>query len=116
MAERRKKHLTITNKTIDGFRIYPAEGAFGGIKPSQMFQINFYVEYPNIPTDITHELTPEGKLGEQLDQKVVGGDFVREVQCAVQMTLQQAEALARWILSTLDQHRDSSTPHSEFVM
>jgi hypothetical protein len=115
MAERRKKHITITNRITDDFRIYPAEGAFGGIKPSRMFQINFYVEYPNIPTDITHELSQEGKLGEQIDQKVTGGEFIRELQCAVQMTVDQAEALARWILSTVEQNR-SEPKSDEFVM
>lgn len=115
MADDNKKQITITNQLAEGFRIFAAEGAFGGIKPSQMFQINFYIEYPNIPIDITHELTTEGKLGDQIDQKLEGGDFVRELQCAVQMTIQQAEALARWILTTVEQNR-TTPPPSEFVM
>ena len=115
MSEHSRRQITISNQLAEGFRIFPAEGAFGGIKPSQMFQINFYVEYPNIPIDITHELTEDGKLGEQVDQRIEGGDFVREIQCAVQMTIQQAEALAKWILSSVDSNR--RTPQtSEFIM
>ncbi|HUX08926.1 MAG TPA: hypothetical protein VMX35_16625 [Acidobacteriota bacterium] len=115
MAEEIKRKITITTKKADGFRIMPAEGALGGITPSQMYQINFYIEAPNIPTDVTHELSEEGKLGAQLTHSQIGGDIVRELQCAVLMTVQQAEALARWIIKTVEQSRTSSPP-SGYVM
>jgi hypothetical protein len=115
MAEVSRRKITITTRKADGFRVLPAEGALGGITPSQMYQINFYIEAPNIPTDITHELSTEGKLGPQLSQHQEGGDIVREMQCAVLMTIQQAEALARWIMNTVKQHREASPP-SGYVM
>ena len=115
MADGQKKEITITTKRADGFRIVPAEGALGGITPAQMYQINFYIEAPNIPRNISHELTEEGKLGRQTGQEQDGGDIIRELQCAVLMTIPQAEALARWILSTVEQQRN--TPHdSGYVM
>ncbi len=80
-----------------------------------MYQINFYIETPNIPSNVMHELTEEGKLGNQVEQEQEGGEIIRELQTAVLMTVQQAEALARWILSTIDQHRES-TPPSGYVM
>jgi hypothetical protein len=115
MAEETRRKITITTRKAEGFRVVPAEGAIGGITPSQMYQINFYIEAPNIPTDITHELLQDGKLGPQVSHRQEGGDVVREIQCAVLMTLQQAEALARWIMNTIKQHRDTSPP-SGYVM
>lgn len=115
MAEPRGRKITISTKKTEGFRVYPAEGALGGITPSQMYQINFYIETPNIPTNIKHELTEDGKLGPQISQNVSGGDVIRELQTAVLMTVQQAESLARWILSTIE-HQRGEAPTSGYVM
>ena len=101
------KKLTITTNKSKDFRLIPAEGAMGGITPSQMFQINFYVESPNIPSEVTHELEGNGKLGAQLDQKMVGGEIIRELQQAILMTVPQAESLAHWILNTIGPHGSS---------
>lgn len=100
------KKLTITTRKAENFNTYPAEGAIGGITPSQMYQINFYVEAPNIPSEITHELNENGKLGAQIDSKMEGGAIVRELQCAMVMTIPQAESLARWILNTIKNQRE----------
>jgi len=106
------KKLTITTRKTRSFRTYPAEGAIGGVTPSQMYQINFYVEAPNIPDEITHELHENGKLGPQVDVKINGGNIIRELQCALVMTIPQAESLARWILNTIKNHQDGNQePH-----
>lgn len=112
------KKITISTRRARDFRVLPAEGALGGITPAQMFQINFYIETPNIPADVTHELSEEGKLGRQLQQNMDGGDVVRELQTAILMTVPQAESLARWILSTIDHQSKSSRPagSSGYVM
>lgn len=102
------KKLTITTRRAHDFKTYPAEGAIGGITPSQMYQINFYVEAPNIPQQITHELTENGKLGPQIDHKVEGGDIVRELQCGLVMTISQAESLARWILQSIKSQKEGN--------
>ena len=115
MSNHSGRKLTISTRKAEGFRVVPAEGALGGITPAQMYQINFYIEAPNIPTDITHELTDEGKLGPQIDHKQAGGEIVRELQCAVLMTVDQAEALARWIMSTIEQHQKAE-PSKGYVM
>lgn len=102
-------------KTAD-FKIYPAEGALGGVTPSQMYQINFYIETPNIPSEITHALTMDGKLGAKLSHTIEGGDILRELQCAVLMTVPQAESLANWILSTIKQNKSGKKQENEVVM
>jgi len=81
-----------------------------------MFQINFYIESPTIPGSITHELTPDGKLGPQIDHSSEEGDVLREVQCAVLMTVDQAESLAQWILNTIKNKENLSKGHSDVVM
>jgi hypothetical protein len=110
------KKLTITTRKAEDFKTFPAEGAIGGITPSQMYQINFYVEAPNIPDEITHELSEDGKLGAQIDHKMKGGDIIRELQCALVMTIPQAESLARWILSTIKSSRDGEVNGTDMVM
>jgi hypothetical protein len=110
------KKLTITTRKAKDFKTFPAEGAIGGITPSQMYQINFYVEAPNIPDEITHELNDGGKLGPQIDHKMEGGDIIRELQCAMVMTIPQAESLARWILNTIKSSRDGEAPDPGVVM
>ena len=103
------KKLTITTVKGPDYKVMPAEGALGGVTPSQMFQINFYIEAPNIPVEVTHSLSEDGKLGEQLSQVTQGGDIIREMQSAVLMTIPQAESLAHWILNTLDAQKGAMT-------
>lgn len=110
------KKLTITTQKSKDFRIMPAEGALGGITPSQMYQINFYIEAPNIPKEITHELMDDGKLGPQLSQISDGGEIVRELQCAVLMTVPQAESLAHWILNTVKNQKSGDLPVTGPIM
>lgn len=104
------KKLTITTTKGPDYKVLPAEGALGGVTPSQMFQINFYIEAPNIPVEVTHELSSDGKLGEQISQVTNGGDIIREMQAAVLMTIPQAESLAHWILSTLEAQKNAIEP------
>jgi hypothetical protein len=116
MDEQRRKKLTITTRKAKDFKTFPAEGAIGGVTPSQMYQINFYVEAPNIPDEITHELSENGKLGPQVGHKLSGGDVIRELQCAMVMTIPQAESLARWILTTVKNHREGDKNEPGVVM
>ena len=113
MAETKK--LTFTTKRAKDFRIIPAEGALGGLTPSNMFQINFYLESPNIPSSVTHELLPNGKLGPQIAHEFEGGEVVRELQCAVIMTAEQAESLANWITTTIHDQREGDDIAPGFV-
>jgi hypothetical protein len=103
-----KKRLTIATKQSHAFKVFPAEGALGGITPSQQYQINFYIETPNVPEEVTHELNENGTLGPQVHEKRSEVDIVRELQCAVVMSIPQAESLARWILSTIETKKDLS--------
>ena len=110
------RQITITTKRAKKYRILPAEGALGGITPSQMYQINFYIESPNIPIEMTHELSEDGKLGDQINQVSEGGEIIREIQCAVLMTVPQAESLAHWILNTIKNQNAGDLPITGPVM
>lgn len=109
------RKITIQTQKARGFRTMAAEGALGGITPSQMYQINFYIEAPNIPSQVTHELTEDGKLGAPVTQTLDGGEILRELQCAIVMTIPQAESLARWILKTIKAQTEALHP-AEKVM
>jgi hypothetical protein len=109
------KKLTITTKRAKEYRVIPAEGALGGLTPSQMFQINFYLESPNIPSTVTHELLPDGKLGPQVAHEFDGGEVLRELQCAVLMTPDQAESLANWIMATVKAQTGDQGMSSDFI-
>ena len=84
----------------EGFRTIHADGAIGGITPAGLFHISLYAERSPIPQLIRHKVTPEGKLGKEIDRQGRPGLF-RELQVDAIMTIQAARVLSEWLKKQL---------------
>jgi hypothetical protein len=70
-------------------RVVHVDGAFGGPTPHGLFHIAFYNDRVPIPKSITHKVTAEGNLGEEVERVGREGVF-REIEVSAvscQLTL-----------------------------
>jgi len=90
-------------------------GAHGGISPRGELVVHFYLERPGVPVSITHEVTPGGTIGAELDE--VPADFkqtlYRAVESGIVMNYESARTFHLWLgerlkeLEALHQARES---------
>lgn len=74
-------------------------GAHGGISPRGELVVHFYLERPGVPVSITHEVTPNGTIGAEIDE--VPADFkqtlYRAVESGVVMNYDSARSFHAWL-------------------
>jgi len=91
-------------------------GAHGGVSPRGEIVVHFYLERPGIPVSITHEVTPGGSIGAEINE--VPSDFkqtlYRAVESGVVMNQESARTFHLWLgerlkeLENLQQARDAA--------
>jgi len=81
------------------FRVVHADGAWGGITPRGLIEVNFYSERQPIPRSLTHSFSLEsGELGQEIKGARVSREGpVREVEVGVIMDLSCARAVRKWL-------------------
>ena len=80
------------------FRVVHAEGAIGGLTPSREIFVSLFNERAALPKVIEFALSPEGKLGRELNREGKDG-IVREMEVGILMTASAAKNLADFLLS-----------------
>ena len=83
------------------YRIFPANGAWGGLTPGGEFMIDFYVERNKPPTKVTHTLNGIS-VGEEIEREP-DKMIVREIQLGILMSRTDAKALAKFINDKVDE-------------
>ncbi len=78
------------------FRAIHVDGAIGGITPSNNIHISLYSERPAIPQKITHQINPDGTLGDVLNKAGRDG-IVREMDIDVILDISTARSLSQWL-------------------
>lgn len=92
---------TIAYRYAKDYRLVPANGSFGGITPRADIMIHFFEEYYPVPRVVVHEVSPEGKLGQEKARETESL-ITREIQVGVVLSPAQAESIAKWILDKVE--------------
>ena len=84
--------------TYDYNPVY-VNGAHGGVTPRGELAINFYLERQPLPTAITHELNPNGTIGQEQSAEPddLSKSLVRFVTNGVVVNYQTARELHFWL-------------------
>jgi hypothetical protein len=84
--------------TYDYNPVY-VNGAHGGVSPRGEVVINFYLERQPLPDTITHEITPAGTIGREVDlePKNLNNSMVRFISNGVVMSQQTAREVHYWL-------------------
>ncbi len=79
------------------YRVVHADGAWGGITPRGLIQINFYSERQAIARQTVHPLQGE-TLGEEIrERRQSRNGPVREIEVGAIMDLSSARSLRKWL-------------------
>ena len=84
------------------FRVVHSNGIWGGITPQLELSVTFYSQRFLPPQQVTHQLTPEGQLGTEIERDVTEG-VQREFEVEVLMSMQEARNLQRWLGAKIDE-------------
>lgn len=95
------KKPEITFKYIFNYTYNPVyvNGAHGGLSPRGELVMNFYLERPPLPSEITHEINPNGTIGEVVGEEPsdLKNSMVRYIDNGVVLNYESARNLHYWI-------------------
>jgi len=96
LNKKKATSVTIFNKISNNFRELHVDGAYGGMTPQGLCNINFYAERLAIPkaTDYKIEDRKLIKISDSPDSKK---GIIREFETGVYMTFESAKELHRWL-------------------
>ncbi len=82
-----------------GYNPVYANGAHGGVSPRGELVMNFYLERVALPESITHEINPNGTIGQEVDAEPadLAQSLVRVIKSGVVMNYQNARELHYWL-------------------
>ncbi len=94
-----KPEIRFTYIMGEGYRPVLVNGAHGGVSPRGEMVINFYHERPPLPETITHELSPDGTIGREVqpDPASVTNTMVRSVDVGIIMSYENARNFHLWL-------------------
>jgi hypothetical protein len=74
-------------------------GAHGGVSPRGELVVNFYLERPPLPNAITHEINPNGTIGNETEQdpEDYKNSFVRFVSDGIILNYDSARNIHQWL-------------------
>lgn len=88
--------ITIHNKISNNFRELHVDGAYGGLTPKGMVNINFYAERLSIPKSTDYKIESQ-KLIKIADSEDSKKGIIREFETGVYMTFETAKELHKWL-------------------
>lgn len=113
MAARKKKgaeppqEVEFRYSRSPGYRLHPADGAWGGLTPGGDVMVCFYVEHFPTPSTVRQPVNEDGTLGKEVFREPPRepGVITRELQTGVVLTLDEAERLAQWLAGRVKQRQ-----------
>lgn len=90
--------ITVHYIKMKNYRTYHVDGIFGGVSPSGYIYIEPFVQRPITPKTVTHGITEEGALGEEIpDTRTGKTGVVREIEAGLVMNVEVAKVLRGWL-------------------
>lgn len=93
--------VTFKFKTAEGHKSVLSNHTWGGFQSGGLFELNFMLEHKPIPKEVTNEVSETG-LGEEIDREGPG-EFVRENQVTVYMSIQSLLSHYNWIKDKIEE-------------
>lgn len=114
MAEKEeKKQLLIRYKSSPTYRIYTADGAFGGNTGDGKLVIDFYVEKKDVPDIHTYDVDENNKISNVPSSTKGFPGLTREKQFGLVLTLNRVIELRNWLNTKIEEAENSGTFYYE---
>ena len=80
------------------FRVIHVDGIFGGITVRNNIHIGVFNERNPIPDSLIHEITPEGRIGNEISREPAPSDrIIRELEADIIISRDTAVAIRNWL-------------------
>jgi hypothetical protein len=96
------KPIRFVSRGKDAVKLLPVSGAMGGPTPSGDFVCYFYMEHSEILAEVEQEVKDGQLLQPKLDPNAQP-TMIRDFQVAIALNMNNAEGIAKWILSSIAQ-------------
>jgi len=90
------KEVLINYCKTPSYRVYFADGIFGGLTPKDELFMEFYVERLPTPDQMTYSVKEDGTLGDPVSSQGKTG-LQRELQCGLVMNMDTVIAFRNWL-------------------
>lgn len=95
MAETRK--VTFFYSKSADYKLVPATGVYGGPTPTGHIRVEFHIDHPTNPIKLVHALTPEGRVGQELEREPPERTITREFQVGLILSPEVADSIGKWL-------------------
>ena len=94
-----KPELTFKYVFADDYNPVYVNGAHGGVSPRGELVMNFYLERMALPRSVTHEINPNGTIGNEVaaEPEELKSSMVRYIDAGVVLNCQSAKELHLWL-------------------
>lgn len=105
--EKKKKEneITVYNKISHNFRELHVDGAYGGLTPKGLININFYAERFPIPKSIIHNLLDRTTQDSEDSEDSKEG-IIREFEFGIYMDLNVAKQISDFLLNKITEFEE----------
>ena len=97
--------ITFRFEKDEDYRLIPVNGVWGGVTPRSDIFVDLFHESHTLPEVVTHEVTPDGRLGTEV-KRTPTDEIQRKVLVGMVLTAEQAESIGRWLLEKAHQVRE----------
>jgi hypothetical protein len=106
--EIKPKRIRFVYQKARHHRTFHADGMWAAITPQLEVQFSFFNDLAPLPDKVTHNLTEEGGLGEEIARQQLTNSVQREINVTVVMnpeSLQSAIDLLQRMIKEIEDHR-----------
>jgi hypothetical protein len=89
--------VTFLYSKSSDYKLVPATGIYGGPTATGHIRVEFFVDHPTDPDKTVHAVTPEGRIGEELEREPRDRSITREFQMGLILAPEVADSIGRWL-------------------
>ena len=89
--------ITFRFKKDGDYRLIPVNGVWGGTTLRGDVMVSLFHESQSLPEAVTHEVTPDDKLGKELKRTPPPIEFQRTLLVGMVLTAEQADSIGLWL-------------------
>lgn len=86
------------------YRIYPANGLWGGITGRGDFVMHFFVERHVVPKEEIQDVKEDGSVAPAKQEPTEQLDIERDMQVGIMINREQAVNIAKWMLEQVEKY------------
>lgn len=107
------KKVKFIHRWPPDYKIYPANGLWGGVTARGDLLVHFFVEHVVVPKEQIQMVKDDGTLAPPEREVGKEPEVARDMQVGIMMNREQAVSTANWILDKIKKYEETVKKESE---